>query len=78
MAQLQAVIGSDRSGRVGDIQKPTLVIHGLQDSLIPPGNGRALAARIPGAELALLDGVGHLPQIEVPEDLARRLASFLG
>lgn len=77
MAQLQAIIGSDRSSRVSEIRRPTLVVHGLADALIPPANGRALAARIPGAELALLEGVGHLPQIEVPDELARRAVAFM-
>jgi pimeloyl-ACP methyl ester carboxylesterase len=77
LAQLQAIIGSDRSGRVSSIRQPTLVVHGLQDRLIPPGNGRALAERIPGAELALLEGVGHLPQIETPGALAQRISAFL-
>jgi len=77
MAQLQAIIGSDRSSRVSGIQKPTLVVHGLEDKLIPPGNGRALASRIPGSELVLLEGVGHLPPIESPAELAARVDRFL-
>ncbi len=76
MAQLQAILGSDRSGRVKDIQKPTLVIHGADDKLIPPSNGRRLAERIPGAKLALLEGIGHMPMIEAPEDTARRVLEF--
>ena len=36
-----------------------LVIHGAADPLFPPAHGEALAAAIPGAELLLLEGVGH-------------------
>lgn len=45
--------------RLGDIAVPTLVVHGRQDPMFPPAHGRALAAEIPGAELLLLDGMGH-------------------
>ncbi|HLM31662.1 MAG TPA: alpha/beta hydrolase [Solirubrobacterales bacterium] len=49
--------------RLGDIDVPTLVIHGRQDPFIPFGNGEALAREIPGARLLALDDVGHeLPQ----------------
>lgn len=77
MAQLQAILGSDRSERVGAIRKPTLVIHGADDKLIPASNGKRLAERIPGARLALLEGVGHMPMIEAPRDTASRVLQFL-
>jgi pimeloyl-ACP methyl ester carboxylesterase len=38
---------------------PTLVIHGAEDPLFPPGHAFALAREIAGAELLLLEGVGH-------------------
>jgi pimeloyl-ACP methyl ester carboxylesterase len=77
MAQLQAVLMSDRSELVGRIRKPTLVIHGDQDRLIPASNGRALAERIPGAKFELLEGCGHMPMWEKPEELARLVKTFL-
>jgi pimeloyl-ACP methyl ester carboxylesterase len=45
--------------RLDDIVAPTLVIQGMQDPMFPPGHGSALAAEIPGAELLLLEGMGH-------------------
>jgi pimeloyl-ACP methyl ester carboxylesterase len=45
--------------RLAALRVPTLVIHGTEDPLFPPGHGTALAGQIPGAELLLLDGVGH-------------------
>ena len=38
---------------------PTLVLHGTADPFFPIEHGRSLAARIPGARLIELDGVGH-------------------
>jgi pimeloyl-ACP methyl ester carboxylesterase len=48
--------------RLAGITAPTLVVHGTADPFFPPAHGEALAREIPGAELILLDGVGH----EVP------------
>lgn len=45
--------------RLGSITAPTLVVHGEDDPFFPLGNGRALAAEIPGAELLVLPGVGN-------------------
>jgi pimeloyl-ACP methyl ester carboxylesterase len=77
MAQLQAILGSDRSERVREITRPTLVVHGTDDQLIPVSNGKKLAARIPGAELVLFEDCGHMPMHEKPEELARVVAAFL-
>jgi pimeloyl-ACP methyl ester carboxylesterase len=49
----------DRSGLLGSIGAPTHVIHGLADALVPVAAGRDLAARIPGATLDVIDGMGH-------------------
>ena len=54
------VDGGDRwRERLHEITAPTLVIHGNEDPLFPPGNARALASEIPGARLLMLSGVGH-------------------
>jgi pimeloyl-ACP methyl ester carboxylesterase len=46
-------------GRLGEIRVPTLIVHGSEDPLFPPGHGEALAGAIPGARLVLLPGIGH-------------------
>ena len=38
---------------------PTLVIHGADDPLIDASGGRATAAAVPGAELMIIEGMGH-------------------
>jgi pimeloyl-ACP methyl ester carboxylesterase len=64
----------DWSGAVGRIGCPTLVIHGTDDPILPLPNGRAIAATIPGADLMVLDGVGHdLPPTRL-EEIAARVA----
>jgi pimeloyl-ACP methyl ester carboxylesterase len=59
-ANHDAIDGTDRwRERLGEVRAPTLVIHGTDDPVFPPGHGAALAAEIPGAELLLLEGAGH-------------------
>lgn len=53
----------DRRARLRTITAPTLVIHGTEDPLFPRACGEDTAAAIPGAELLLVDGLGH----ELPE-----------
>ena len=41
------------------IKQPTLVVHGSNDRLLPPGHGRAVAKAIHGAKFELIEGMGH-------------------
>ena len=52
--------GFDSYDRLPSLRVPTLVLHGTQDLAVAPENARILAERIPGAELVLLEGAGHL------------------
>ena len=45
--------------RLGELDVPTLVIHGTDDPILPYDHGQALHAAISGASLLALDGVGH-------------------
>jgi pimeloyl-ACP methyl ester carboxylesterase len=67
MQQMQACAAHDTNARLGQIALPTLVIHGTEDRLLPVQNGKLIAARIPGAQLEIFDGVGHLFFWERPE-----------
>ncbi|XVV17262.1 alpha/beta fold hydrolase [Actinoplanes sp. CA-131856] len=62
--QYAAIIASpDRTPGLRQITAPTLVIHGAADPLIDVSGGRATAAAVPGAELLVIEGMGHdLPQ----------------
>jgi pimeloyl-ACP methyl ester carboxylesterase len=60
LRQMLAVLTQpNRSERLHDVHVPTLVIHGLADKMVHVSGGRATAAAIPGAELLLVDGMGH-------------------
>ena len=53
-----AAIGDLRL-RLANITAPTLVLHGADDSLVPPEAGKDTAANINGAELLIVEGMGH-------------------
>lgn len=76
-AQLEAIFRSDRSELVTKIQCPTLIIHGDLDPLVPVGNGRKLAERIPNNRFVLLEGCGHMPHLEMPAQAAAAIREFL-
>jgi len=58
--QLVAIAADgDRSRLLGSIRVPTQIIHGLADPLVRVAAGRDLARKIPGAQLDLIEGMGH-------------------
>ena len=72
--QLDAIYAArDRTARVREIKAPTLVIHGALDPLIPPEAGRATAAAIEGAELLVIEEMGH----DMPPPLWPKLAEAM-
>jgi len=79
MRQMVAVVTQpNRSRQLHALRMPALVVHGLADKMVHVSGGRATAAAIPGAELLLIDGMGHdLPPalFETFADGIRRTAS---
>lgn len=75
--QWEAMVSWDAYDRLPGISAPTLVLHGTEDRMIAPANAEVLAARIPGAELVLLQGAGHVYHWEQPERADREVLSFL-
>lgn len=59
-AQLQGVLAWESYSRLSAINIPTLVIHGDSDRLIPPGNAKLIADRIPGATLVMIPHASHM------------------
>ncbi|HEY1421496.1 MAG TPA: alpha/beta hydrolase [Candidatus Dormibacteraeota bacterium] len=53
--------------RVARVSAPTLVVHGSLDRLIPLAAARNLVRRKPAWHLEVLDGVGHVPMMEIPD-----------
>lgn len=77
MLQVTAMAGYDLAEHLASLRAPTLVVHGTADRMIPVDNGRILAATISGAQLEVLDGVGHMVVAEAPERVAGAIEGFL-
>ena len=57
--------------RLGEIEKPTLVVAGSADQLTPIKYARFLAERIPRASLVTLEGAGHMVMLERPAEVVQ-------
>lgn len=75
--QWEAVESWDAFDRLSSVEAPTLVLHGTEDRLIAPENARLLAEAIPGAELAWLEGAGHLYHSERAAEADAAVLSFV-
>ena len=75
-AQLATALEGTAS-RLGRIQAPTLVLRGGRDALLPPAHARMLAERIPDAELAEVEGIGHLYLFERLEESLSIVADWI-
>ncbi len=56
---------------------PTLVLWGGKDPIIPVTHGEYAHRAMPGSRFEVFDGVGHFPQLERPDEVARVLLDFL-
>jgi 3-oxoadipate enol-lactonase len=74
---LLAVARFDVRMRLPEIAAPTLVVSGLDDRMVPPSLKQELAARIPDARLATIEGSGHASPIDASEAFNRLMLNFL-
>jgi len=67
--QLLAIVASgSRSDALRQLDVPTLVIHGDADPLVAPSGGERTAEVVPGAELLMIEGMGHdTPRVFWPQ-----------
>lgn len=69
------VVGIRR--RLGEVEQPTLVIHGRLDALVPVEQAEQLATSIPISELTIFEDTGHVPSVTRPNQVADAIATFL-
>jgi 3-oxoadipate enol-lactonase len=72
----QAIRDADLASEAAAIRAPTLVLSASHDPATPPGEGRALAARVPGARYVELPA-SHLSNLEAPAAFTDELVRFL-
>ena len=72
--QMHAInCSGNRTARLRRLDLPALVIHGASDPLVRPVGGRETARAIPGAELRMVEGMGH----DVPPQLHERFTEWI-
>jgi 3-oxoadipate enol-lactonase len=74
---IEATTRYDHVADLPNIQVPTLLVYGSDDRLTPPDIGRRMAAEILGARLEIIEGAGHLTNIEAPDAFNDIVLRFL-
>jgi pimeloyl-ACP methyl ester carboxylesterase len=75
--QVDACVAHDVSALLPLLRTPALVMTGEDDILTPPRYGRAVAAALARAEMALLPATGHACFLETPKPFTERVLRFL-
>jgi pimeloyl-ACP methyl ester carboxylesterase len=78
-----AIFAGDLRGQayrraIGSITCPVLLLHGTRDRLVPIAVARTAARANPAWTMIEMPGVGHVPQLEAPDDTASAIISWLG
>jgi pimeloyl-ACP methyl ester carboxylesterase len=72
--QMAAIMASgDRREALKKVSAPTVVLHGADDPLVPLAGGKDTAENIAGAELVVIDGMGH----DLPLALVAQVADVI-
>ena len=74
---VQLLTTFDRRADLGRIAVPTLLVAGSDDKTAPPAIMASMQRKIPGSELVVLEGCGHLGQMDQPAGFNAALESFL-
>ena len=77
VSQFEAATSFDAESRVEGIRSQTLVVSGDADEIVPVQNSRNLAAKIPGAQLRIIEGGSHTFFSERADEFNQLLADFL-
>ena len=76
-AQLHTAFSFDIEARLEEIQHKTLVISGDHDNLVPMQNSRNLAAKLPNAELRIIQNGSHMIFVENADEFNRIVLRFV-
>jgi 3-oxoadipate enol-lactonase len=76
-ATMLALMGFDLRGALRDIAVPTMLLSGSRDNNAPAPMMTKMATYIPAAQYVELEGVGHLANLERPDEFNAALSDFL-
>lgn len=77
MYQLLAMLGWTSAPALPFLKKPTMIMMGDEDSIVPLANGKLLHGLIPGSELEIFEGGGHLFLLSHREQSVSCIRAFL-
>ena len=77
IALAKSAIRNNLGEELSNIQQPTCLIWGNNDTITPPFVGKEFNKLIPNSELHFIDKCGHAPMMEVPDEFNRILGGFL-
>ncbi len=77
IALAKSAIRNNLGEELNQIQQPTCLIWGNNDTITPPFVGKEFNKLIPNSELHLVDKCGHAPMMEVPVEFNKILSGFL-
>jgi pimeloyl-ACP methyl ester carboxylesterase len=67
---------SHRAGGLDELSVPVLIVWGKRDRVLPPRQAARYARAIPGAEVRIVPGLGHIPMADDPELVAQTILDF--
>jgi pimeloyl-ACP methyl ester carboxylesterase len=67
----------DSTALLTESRKPTLILHGADDQIVPKAEAQALQHAIPDAELVIIPDAGHLPNLEQPQLFNTAIRQFI-
>ncbi|RZI85450.1 MAG: alpha/beta hydrolase [Rubrivivax sp.] len=76
--RFKQVRGGEHAARIAQVKQPTFILWGREDHLIPLALGERFHADIAGSQMAVLDGLGHVPHEEDPARSLAAIQPFLG
>lgn len=76
IAQADERYTDDVVARLGQLTEPTHIVWGEQDTWIPVDRAARLGEMIPHASVRVIEGAGHLIQLDAPADLAADLSRW--
>ncbi|MGY3036769.1 3-oxoadipate enol-lactonase [Bradyrhizobium sp. USDA 4354] len=76
-AACEALAGLDLRTELAAVNVPVLVLVGEHDEATPPPMSHELAAGLPHAELKIIPGCAHVPQLQAPQQFVGALRGFL-
>ncbi len=76
-AAIETLVTFDARALLPTIATPTLVVAGSRDTNAPPAMMERMAGRMPDARFVVIEGAGHLPNLERPDAFNQVLSTFI-